>query len=334
MTSSGLQAGDDRQHDMKQQVTIGIDIGGTNTKIGVVDPDGKILAHSKLLTTEYPKIAAFVEALDRAIKDLLEKSGFVELAAIGIGAPNGNYHKGTIEQAPNLAWKGVVPLCDMLSKYYPVPVVLTNDANAAALGEMIYGGAKGMKNFIILTLGTGLGSGIVINGELVYGKTGFAGEMGHLTMEPFGRECGCGREGCLETYVSATGIVKTVQELFAERRDPSPLRKIPFDNLTSKMIADAADKGDQIALAAFDQTAEMLGTAINNAAAFCSPEAIFLFGGLAQSGDLLLDPLNRYVDENIMGYYRRSFKIIRSKLKEADAAILGASALAVKAIST
>jgi glucokinase len=317
---------------MKQQVTIGIDIGGTNTKIGVVDPDGKILAHSKLLTTDYPKIASFVEALDRAIQDLLEKSGFVELAAIGIGAPNGNYHKGTIEQAPNLAWKGVVPLCEMLSKYYPVPVVLTNDANAAALGEMIYGGAKGMKNFIILTLGTGLGSGIVINGELVYGKTGFAGEMGHLTMEPFGRECGCGREGCLETYVSATGIVKTVQELFAERRDPSPLRKIPFDSLTSKMIADAADKGDQIALAAFEQTAEMLGTAINNAAAFCSPEAIFLFGGLAQSGDLLLDPLNRYVDENIMGYYRRSFKIIRSKLKEADAAILGASALAVKAI--
>ncbi|MFA5817341.1 MAG: ROK family protein [Bacteroidales bacterium] len=317
---------------MKQQVTIGIDIGGTNTKIGVVDPDGKILAHSRITTTNYPKIAAFVAALDSEIHGLLEKSGEVELAAIGIGAPNGNYHKGTIEQAPNLAWKGVVPLCDMLSKYFPVPVVLTNDANAAALGEMIYGGAKGMKNFIILTLGTGLGSGIVINGELVYGKTGFGGEMGHLTMEPFGRECGCGREGCLETYVSATGIVKTVFELFAERRDPSALRKIPFDDLTSKMIAEAADKGDQIALAAFEQTAEMLATAINNAAAFCSPEAIFLFGGLAQSGDLLLDPLNRFVDENIMGYYRRSFKILPSNLCEADAAILGASALAVKAI--
>lgn len=317
---------------MKEQVTIGIDIGGTNTKIGVVDPDGKILAHSRITTTNYPKIAAFVAALDSEMHVLLEKSGEVVLAAIGIGAPNGNYHKGTIEQAPNLAWKGIVPLCDMLSKYVPVPVVLTNDANAAALGEMIYGGAKGMKNFIILTLGTGLGSGIVINGELVYGKTGFAGEMGHLTMEPFGRECGCGREGCLETYVSATGIVKTVFELFAERRDPSALRKIPFDDLTSKMISEAAAKGDQIALAAFEQTAEMLATAINNAAAFCSPEAIFLFGGLAQSGDLLLDPLNRFVDENIMGYYRKSFKILLSNLCEADAAILGASALAVKAI--
>lgn len=317
---------------MKQIVTIGIDIGGTNTKIGVVDPNGKILAHSRIVTTDFPKIAAFVAALDAEIHGLLEKSQEVELAAIGIGAPNGNYHKGTIENAPNLAWKGVVPLCDMLSKKIPVPVVLTNDANAAALGEMIYGGAKGMKNFIILTLGTGLGSGIVINGELVYGKTGFAGEMGHLTMEPFGRECGCGREGCLEAYVSATGIVKTVFELFAERRDPSPLRKVPFDELTSKMIAKAADEGDQIALAAFEQTAEMLGLAINNAAAFCSPEAVFLFGGLAQSGDLLLDPLNRFVDENIFGHYRRSFKIMLSGLNEADAAILGASALAVKAI--
>lgn len=319
---------------MKQQVTIGIDIGGTNTKIGVVDPDGRILAHSRINTTDYPKIGAFIGALDTGIKDLLEKAGFVELAAIGIGAPNGNYLKGTIEQAPNLAWKGIVPLCSMLSKFFPVPVVLTNDANAAALGEMIYGGAKGMKNFIILTLGTGLGSGIVINGELVYGKTGFAGEMGHLTMEPFGRECGCGREGCLETYVSATGIVKTVAELFAERRDPSPLRKVPYEDLTSKMIAAAAENGDQIALAAFEQTAEMLGLAICNAAAFCSPEAIFLFGGLAQSGGLLLDPLNRFVDENIMGYYRRSFKILPSALNEADAAILGASALAVKALGS
>jgi glucokinase len=318
---------------MKQLITIGIDIGGTNTKIGVVNPEGKILAHSRVSTTNYPKIAAFVAALGSEINGLLEKAGEVELGAIGIGAPNGNYHKGTIEHAPNLAWKGVVPLCDMLSKTFPVPVVLTNDANAAALGEMIYGGAKGMKNFIILTLGTGLGSGIVVNGELVYGKTGFAGEMGHLTMEPFGRECGCGREGCLEAYVSATGIVKTVFELFAERRDPSAMRKIPFDELTSKMIADAAEKGDQIALAAFEQTAEMLGLAINNAAAFCSPEAVFLFGGLAQAGDLLLDPLNRFVDENIFGHYRKSFKILLSGLSEADAAILGASALAVKAIT-
>jgi glucokinase len=317
---------------MKNSVTVGVDIGGTNTKIGVVDASGKILAHSRMSTTDYPKIASFVAALESEIRSLLEKTGSLELAAIGIGAPNGNYLKGTIEHAPNLAWKGIVPLCDMLGKCFPVPVVLTNDANAAALGEMIYGAAKGLKNFIILTLGTGLGSGIVINGELVYGKTGFAGEMGHLTMEPFGRECGCGREGCLETYVSATGIVKTVYELMAERRDPSPLRKIPFDEMTSRIIADAADDGDQIALAAFEQTAEVLATAICNTAAFCSPEAIFLFGGLAQSGDLLLDPLKRFVDENIMGYYRRTFKILPSGLSEADAAILGASALAVKAV--
>ncbi|HBB90881.1 MAG: glucokinase [Bacteroidetes bacterium GWF2_49_14] len=311
-----------------KEVTIGIDIGGTNTKIGVVDRDARILAQGKVLTATYKKAEDFVEAVHREIQSLLRDSGDVELKAIGIGAPNGNYCKGTIEHAPNLNWKGIVPLAKLFGKYYPVPVVLTNDANAAALGEMIYGGAKGMKNFIILTLGTGLGSGIVINGELVYGHTGFAGEMGHLTMEPFGRECGCGRQGCLEAYVSATGIVKTVLELFAERRDPSPLRKIPADELTSKDIAEAANNGDQIALAAFEQTAEMLATAINNAAAFCSPEAVFLFGGLAQSGDLLLDPLSRFVDENIMGYYRKSLKIIPSSLKEADAAILGASGLA------
>jgi glucokinase len=317
---------------MSTKITIGIDIGGTNTKIGVVHPEGKILASSRISTSNYPKINDFVAAVATEIKSLLIQAGEVELTAIGIGAPNGNYLKGTIEHAPNLAWKGIVPLCDLLKKHFPVPVVLTNDANAAALGEMIYGGARGMNNFIILTLGTGLGSGIVINGELVYGKTGFAGEMGHITMEPFGRECGCGREGCLETYVSATGLVRTVQELFAERRDPSPLRKIPFEDLTALMVAEAADEGDQVALAAFEQTAEMLATAICNAAAFCSPEAVFLFGGLAKSGDLLLDPLNRFVDENIMGYYRRSFKILLSHLSEADAAILGASALAVKAL--
>jgi len=314
------------------EVTIGIDIGGTNTKIGVVDKEARILGQSKVSTATFSKAEDFVVAVHREIQGLLRNAGSVELRAIGIGAPNGNYYRGTIEHAPNLNWKGIVPLAKLFGKFYEVPVVLTNDANAAALGEMVYGGAKGMKNFIILTLGTGLGSGIVINGELVYGHTGFAGEMGHLTMEPFGRECGCGRQGCLEAYVSATGIVKTVLELFAERRDPSPLRKIPADELTSKDIAEAAEAGDPIALEAFDNTAEMLATAINNAAAFCSPEAVFLFGGLAQSGSLLLDPLKRFVDENIMGYYRKSLKIIPSCLKEADAAILGASGLAWKEI--
>jgi glucokinase len=314
------------------EVTIGIDIGGTNTKIGVVDRESRILAQGRVHTAEFMKADEFVATVHQQIQVLMQAAGSVELVAIGIGAPNGNYYRGTIEHAPNLNWKGVVPLVNLFKKHYSVPVVLTNDANAAALGEMIYGGARGMKNFIILTLGTGLGSGIVINGELVYGHTGFAGEMGHLTMEPFGRECGCGRQGCLETYVSATGIVKTVQELFAEKRDHSPLRQVSADALTSKMIAEAAEEGDPIALEAFDRTAEVLATAINNAAAFCSPEAVFLFGGLAQAGDLLLNPLNRYVDDTIMGYYRKSLKIIPSSLKEADAAILGASALAWKEI--
>ncbi len=312
------------------EVVIGIDIGGTNTKIGVVDRKANILAQGRVKTAEYKKAEDFVEVVHAEIQLLLKSAGSVELRGIGIGAPNGNYYKGTIAHAPNLNWKGIVPLVNLFKKHYSVPVVLTNDANAAALGEMIYGGARGMKNFIILTLGTGLGSGIVINGELVYGHTGFAGEMGHLTMEPFGRECGCGRQGCLETYVSATGIVKTVQELFAEKREPSPLRKVSADALTSKMIAEAAEKGDPIALEAFDRTAEMLATAINNAAVFCSPEAVFLFGGLAQAGYLLFDPLNRYVDETILRYYRKTMKIIPSSLKEADAAILGSSALAWK----
>ncbi len=318
---------------MKKAVTIGIDIGGTNTVMGVVDRDGNILAENRISTTDYPDIADYVAALHQAFTAALAEAGSeVELKAIGIGAPNGNYYHGTIEYPPNLIWEGVIPLCEMISKNVDVPVVLTNDANAAALGEMIYGGARNMKNFIVYTLGTGLGSGIVINGEVLYGSTGFAGEIGHIIMVPGGRDCGCGRQGCLETYVSATGIVRTVEELLAQRRDPSPLRKVPPETLTSKMITEAAQQGDRIALEAFDRTADMLALSIVNSVAFSSPEAIFLFGGLSNAGKYLFDPVEKYVNEKIQTIFKGTVRILPSEIPENNAAILGASALAWKEI--
>ncbi len=318
---------------MKKAVTLGIDIGGTNTVLGVVDREGNILARNRISTTDYPDIHDYVKALHRALTVALEEAGAgVELRAIGIGAPNGNYYHGTIEYPPNLIWEGVIPLCELMSQYVEVPVVLTNDANAAALGEMIYGGARGMKNFIVYTLGTGLGSGIVINGEVLYGSTGFAGEIGHIIMVPGGRDCGCGRQGCLETYVSATGIVRTVEELLAQRRDPSPLRKVPADELTSKMITDAAKEGDPIALEAFDRTADMLALSIVNAVAFSSPEAIFLFGGLSNAGKYLFEPTEKYVNEKLQTIFKGTVRILPSEIPENHAAILGASALAWKEI--
>ncbi len=313
-----------------KELTAGIDIGGTNTVVGLVDREARILAQRTISTRDYLKIKDFVKAVHEAIQLLLLSAGEVELKAIGIGAPNGNYYQGTIEHAPNLHWKGIVPLCSLFREYYSIPVVLTNDANAAAIGEMIYGGARGMKNFIVLTLGTGLGSGIVINGELVYGHTGFAGELGHMMIEPYGRDCGCGRQGCLETYVSATGIVRTMHEIFAERREPSPLRKLGEEELTSRAIAEAAEDGDPLAEEAFDRTAETLAQAICNMVEFSSPEAFFLFGGLAQAGELLFDPTRRYAHDLIQQVFKGTFKILPSGLKEADAAVLGASALAWK----
>ena len=316
---------------MKKTITVGVDIGGTNSAMGIVDREGNILAENRISTTDYPDIKDYVFALQEAIRKMLKSvSGEIELKAIGIGAPNGNYYHGTIESPPNLIWDGVIPLCELMSKYFKEPVVLTNDANAAALGEMIYGGAKQMKNFIIYTLGTGLGSGIVINGEVVYGHTGFAGEIGHTTMVPGGRDCGCGRKGCLETYVSATGIVRTVEELFSLRRNPSPLREVPSDELTSKMITEAAIKGDPIALEAFNRTADMLALSIVNSVAFSSPEAIFLFGGLSNAGKYLFDPTEKYVNEKIQSIFKGTVKILSSLIPENNAAILGASALAWK----
>ena len=309
-----------------KEIVAGVDIGGTNTVYGLVDRAGRVVAESSLNTTDYPEIADFVTALVSAIKKLLS-SGDYKLLGIGIGAPNANYHKGTIELAPNLAWKGIVPLADLIRKKIDIPVIVTNDANAAAMGEMIFGGAKNMKDFIVLTLGTGLGSGIVINGQMVYGHTGFAGELGHTTVVPGGRACGCGRKGCFETYASASGLVRTVLMLLSEMREDSILRDILPSELTSKKIAEAALKNDPVALKAMDYTAEKLAFGIYNAIGFSSPEAVFLFGGLANAGEILFEPVRKYVEMNVQPIFRGTVKILPSGIPESNAAVMGAAAL-------
>jgi glucokinase len=311
-----------------KEVVAGIDIGGTNTVFGLIDKAGNILAENNLKTTDYPKIENFVSALAVAINKLMEGKPNLKLAAIGIGAPDANYHRGTIELAANLAWKGIVPLTEYVRKKIDVPVVITNDANAAAIGEMIFGGAKKMKDFIVLTLGTGLGSGIVINGEVVYGTTGFAGELGHAIVVPGGRDCGCGRQGCLETYASASGLVRTALYMLSEMSEVSTLRDIPPSELTAKKIAEAAAQKDPIAVEAMDYTAEILAFGISNAIVFSSPEAVFLFGGLAQAGEMLFVPVRKYVEQNVMPIFKGTVKILPSGVSESNAAVLGAAALA------
>lgn len=310
-----------------KEVTAGIDIGGTNTVFGLVDKAGNILAGNGLKTTDYPEINNFVSALTTAINKLMEGRTNLELVGIGVGAPNANYHKGTIELAPNLAWKGIVPLSELIRKQIDVPVKVTNDANAAAMGEMIFGGAKKMKDFIILTLGTGLGSGIVINGEVVYGHTGFAGELGHTIIVPGGRDCGCGRQGCYETYASASGLVRTLLYMLSEMKEESSLRNIPPSELTAKKIAEAAAKNDPVAVEALEYTAEILALGIVNAIGFSSPEAVFLFGGLAKAGEMLFTPVRKYVDQNVQPIFKGTVKILPSGVPENKAAVLGAAAL-------
>lgn len=316
-----------------KEVVAGIDIGGTNTVFGLVDRSGNVLAVNSLKTTDYPEINNFVSALVKGINKLAEEDKDLKIKAAGIGAPNANYYKGTIELAANLAWKGIVPLAGLIKNKIDVPVVLTNDANAAAMGEMLFGGAKGMKNFIVLTLGTGLGSGIVINNEVIYGHTGFAGELGHTIVVHGGRDCGCGRKGCLETYGSASGLVRTVLQLLAEMREESSLRHIPPSEITSKIIVEAAHKNDPVALEAIDYTAEILAAGIANAIAFSSPEAVFLFGGLAKAGDLLLVPTRDYVDRGVLEIFRGTTKVLLSEVSENNAAVLGAAALAWNELS-
>jgi glucokinase len=311
-----------------KDLTVGIDIGGTGTKIGLVDNIGNILFENKVKTTDYPEIDEYVTALSQAIVHCLDKvNAEFNLKGIGIGAPNGNFYKGTIEFAPNLPWKGTINLVDKMKKYFKVPIVMTNDANAAAMGEMIYGKARGMKEFIVITLGTGLGSGIVVDGKVVYGHDGFAGEIGHTIYDPEGRLCGCGRRGCLETYASATGITKTVIELLEKSDEKSLLRDIPKDKLESKTIHDAAVKGDKIALEAFDYTAKILGLKLADSIAYTSPEAIFLFGGLAEAGDYILKPTKKYMEHYLLDVFKNKVKLEISGLMGKNAAILGAAAL-------
>lgn len=312
---------------MKKEVVAGVDIGGTNTELGLVDRTGDVIVESTLKTTDYLKVEDFVKALVKSIRELEKKDGDLKLAGVGIGAPNANYHKGTIELAPNLAWKGIVPLVSLMKEKIDVPVVMTNDAKAAAMGEMLFGGAKKMKDFIILTLGTGLGSGIVVNGQVVYGHTGFAGELGHTIIVPGGRDCGCGRHGCYETYGSASGLVRTVLYLLSEMKDPSPLRDIPPSALTAKKIAEAAAAMDSVALEAMDYTAERLAFGIINAIGFSSPEAVFLFGGLAQAGEALFKPVRKYVEMGVQPIYKGTVKILPSSVPESNAAVLGSAAL-------
>ena len=314
---------------MEKPYVVGMDIGGTNTVFGIVDSRGNVLATDSVKTQSYSKIEDYVEAVCTKLRPLIESFGGVEkIKGMGVGAPNGNYYNGTIEFAPNLPWRGVIPLAALFEEAIGVPTALTNDANAAAIGEMTYGAARGMKDFIMITLGTGVGSGIVINGQMVYGHDGFAGELGHVIARRDGRICGCGRKGCLETYCSATGVARTAREFLAARTDASLLRNIPAENITSKDVYDAAVQGDKLAQEIFEFTGNILGEALADAIAFSSPEAIVLFGGLAKSGDYIMKPIQKAIDDNILNIYKGKTKLLVSELKDSDAAVLGASALA------
>lgn len=308
---------------------IGMDLGGTNSVCGIVDARGNILCTDSVKTQQYPNIEDYIQAVCNILLPMIEKVGGIEkIKGFGIGAPNGNYYNGTIEHAPNLPWKGIVPMANMFKTKLGIPVALTNDANAAAIGEMTYGAARGMKNFIVITLGTGVGSGIVINGQLVYGCDGFAGELGHVIMRrEDGRLCGCGRKGCLETYCSATGVARTAREILTKDSTPSLLRDLNPEEITSKDVYDAAVKGDAIALKIFDFTGKILGEALADFAAFSSPEAFIFFGGLTKSGKYIMDPIKDSYNENVMPIFKGKAKMLVSELKDSDAAVLGASAL-------
>lgn len=310
---------------MQTTVSLGIDIGGTNIAYGIIDKSGNSFVTGSSPTLSYNTPQDFITDLHRIVKKELSDRN-IQLIGIGVGAPNGNYFNGTIENATNLRWRGTIPLVELLEQQFGVPAFITNDAKAAAMGEMIYGGAKGMKNFVVITLGTGLGSGIVVNGQLVYGHDGLAGEVGHTLVCGGDRYCNCGRRGCLETYASATGIKRTACELLATENTPSGLRSIPFDELTAKNVYEAAQKGDPIALDAFRITGEVLGKALANLVAITSPEAIFLQGGVANAGEWLFKTTHEQMELNMLYVFKQKVKILRSSLPM-NAAIYGASAL-------
>lgn len=309
---------------------IGLDLGGTNSVFGIVDSRGDIKATTAIKTQGYSSVDDYVKASVDALMIIIDQVGGIgKIKAMGIGAPNANFYKGTIEHAPNIVWgKGVVPLADMFSKALGIPVGMTNDANAAAIGEMVYGVARGMKNFIVITLGTGVGSGIVVNGQLVYGSDGFAGELGHVTMERNdGRLCGCGRTGCLEAYCSATGVARTAREMLEKSDEPSLLRELVPSEITSLDVSIAAGKGDKLANEIFAFTGKMLGEACADFATFCSPEAFIFFGGLVKAGDLIMNPIAEAYNNHVMPVFRGKAKFLVSGLDGASAAVLGASAV-------
>ena len=307
---------------------IGLDLGGTNSVFGIVDARGNIVATTAIKTQAYPDFDDYVKASVDALMPIIDTVGGIEkIKALGIGAPNGNYYNGTIEYAANLVWQGVVPIAKKFEEALGIPVIVTNDANAAAVGEFTYGVARGMKNFIMITLGTGVGSGIYINGQLVLGCDGLAGELGHLTVIPGGRTCGCGRKGCLETYSSATGVARTAREYLDKRDTPSLLRDIKPEDITSFEVYKAAVAGDELAKEIFEVTGSMLGEACANFALFCSPEAFIFMGGLTKAGDLLMKPLQKAYDEHVLSVYKGKAKLMLSGLKDSETAVLGASAL-------
>ena len=315
-----------------RQYALGIDLGGTGTKFGLVDEGGQVLRSDAIPTQQYPDIVEYCDVLCAGLKRLVEAEGLTmgDLAGIGCGAPDANFYIGCIEQATNLPWKGVVPLAKLISERMGVKCTVTNDANAAAQGEMIYGSARGMKNFIVITLGTGVGSGIVTDGKLLYGHDGFAGELGHCKVDYSGngRLCGCGQRGCIEAYASATGVARTAMEIITATTQPTLLRQLPdIDHITSKDVFDAAEQGDLVAKQIFDYTGHLLGMKMADYVHFSSPEAIILFGGLTQSGHWIMDPIREAFEQNLMPLWKGKIPVYVSILKDSDAAILGAASL-------
>lgn len=324
-----------------KKAAIGIDIGGTNTAIGVVDQSGNVMVNNTIPTPRHGDIDKYINDLSSAIREIIKSVKLLnpnlDIVGIGIGAPNGNYYSGTIEYAPNLSFKGIIQFVDLLKKQFPESsnISLTNDANAAAIGEMIYGGAKKMKHFVVYTLGTGVGSGVVVNGDLVYGHDGFAGECGHTTLIPNGRVCGCGALGHLEAYCSAPGMARTAFELMVKyNATDSLLADKAFNQLDSKMIYEAAQKGDKVAREVFELTGQYLGQGLADTVHHLSPEAIFLFGGPVAAGDLIFEPTRKSMEKHLLPIFKNKIKLLPSQLKPGDAAIVGASALAWKEIET
>lgn len=312
---------------MTQPLALGIDIGGTNTSYGIVNRRGEIIAKGSMLTTGHDTVHDYIAVLTRNLEPMLLAAGRQNVQGVGIGAPNGNFFTGEIVFAPNLPWKGVmIPLVKLLNESLNLPCSLTNDANAAAIGEMMYGAAKGLNDFVLVTLGTGVGSGFVANGKLIYGHDGFAGELGHIIAVRDGRMCGCGRRGCLEAYCSATGIVLTAEEWLQQRTDDSLLRNSK-EPITARMIHEAALLGDIFALELLEYTGKILGQTLADIVVITSPQAIIFFGGLAQAGDLLLAPVRHHMEHNMLNIFKNKVAFIQSALPGADAAILGASAL-------